>query len=264
MKISARNASAPSKRQGGWGLPGLVALAGGAAMVALASAVRVPESSGGAAGLDDGDAVPALVVTRLDWLPAGSEAKERLRLLDPTPLFMPDRKEGGAGPAGEGVAERPGGSVTESAPAILVFADSRPARDVLRRPLPASPFEAAERVASPRWFDGLARADHGLNGENDPLLARARAAGRMDVFSQGIAGPMARVELPRDPALEAEIWQPVELNVLINAAGAVMSPVITSGSGIGEVDERVRTIVKQELLPRLRLRPGAYRLVVGP
>ena len=75
---------------------------------------------------------------------------------------------------------------------------------------------------------------------------------------------MASVELPQEPALEAEIWQPVELSVLINAAGAVMSPVITSGSGVGEVDERVRTLVKQELLPRLRLRPGAYRLVVGP
>jgi hypothetical protein len=86
----------------------------------------------------------------------------------------------------------------------------------------------------------------------------------MDVFSQGVPGPIASLELPREPALEAEIWQPVELSVLINAAGAVMSPVITNGSGVGEIDERVRTLVKQELLPRLRLRPGAYHLVVGP
>lgn len=86
----------------------------------------------------------------------------------------------------------------------------------------------------------------------------------MDVYRAGETIRVASEILPPDPALDSAIWRPVELSVLVDAAGVVAAPMVTSGSGTGEVDERVRTLVSREVLPRLPLRPGIYRLVVGP
>lgn len=233
-------------------------------MTLLANTVRVPGTSQAEQGAKGTDTpmerrVPDLIVTRLDWLPAGGEVRESLRLLDPTPLFMPGDRMRGAAMASDGVVERPGGGVTESVPATFVFAETAPARGVFRSSLPNSPAGAAERVASSRWFEGMARTDGGVSPGSDHA-----AGARMDVFLQGAATPLAGIELPAEPALEAELWQPIELSVLVNAVGAVTAPVVMAGSGVGEIDDRVRVLVKQELLPRLRLRPGVYRLVVGP
>ena len=234
-------------------------------MTLLANTVRVPGTSQadqGAKGTDTPMArrVPDLIVTRLEWLPAGGEVRESLRLLDPTPLFMPGGRMRGAPMASDGVVERPGGGVTESVPATFVFTETAPAKGIFRSSLPNSPAGAAERVASSRWFEGMARTD----GEATSPGSDHMAGARMDVFQQGAATPLAGIELPAEPVLEAELWQPIELSVLVNAAGAVTSPVVMAGSGVGEIDDRVRVLVKQDLLPRLRLRPGVYRLVVGP
>jgi hypothetical protein len=233
-------------------------------MTVLAGTVRVPGGAAGDVTKQDAEPVPpALVVTRLDSLPAGGEARESLRLLDPTPLFMPNaRGEPASFSSGE-LVERPSGGVTESAPAVLLFSEARPAKDLLRPSLPASPLEAARAVASSRWFNGLARVDAG-GGTRSGINGATAGRGRMDVYTQGASGRLATIELPSDPVLEADFWQPVELRVLIGAAGAVSWPVVITGSGAGEIDEHVQLLVKQELLPRLRLRPGAYHLVVGP
>jgi hypothetical protein len=62
----------------------------------------------------------------------------------------------------------------------------------------------------------------------------------------------------------SELWKPLVLIVLVDANSRCFTPSITSGSGIDEVDEKIRWIVGHELLPTLRLRPGMYRLEVGP
>ncbi len=161
----------------------------------------------------------------------------------------------------DGGIDRPGGGVTENAPAMLVFADSGPARNVLNPPLPQTPLDAEARVTASRWFEGMARGDSKADGTMPPSII---GGAQMDVYAQAEATFVASIPVPDDPIFNAEIWQPVELSVLINAAGALTSPVITKGSGVDQIDERLRIVVKQELLPRLRLRPGAYHLVVGP
>ena len=244
----------------GWFLPGALAAAVALLMVLTAGEVRVP-GRGSAAGTQAGE-VPELKVVRLEWMPAGGQVRESLRLLDPTPLFMPaDRFAEVSVTSGE-MVDRPGGGVTENFAPALTFSDTRPAKGILRPEIPGTPLAAAEFSASSRWFDGLSRIDR--VGEPGAISSAAiRSGGRMDVYRRGEAASFSSVELPVDSMGPAD-WRPLELSVLVNAAGAVSAPLVISGSGEGELDERIRSLVKDALLPRLRLRPGAYRLVVGP
>lgn len=258
--------SVASGRMGGlacWFVPGAVAVVGGALLVLLAGFVSVPSGAESAEGKARGD-LPELTVTRLDWLPAGGEVRESLRLLDPTPLFMPDgRITYAATSISMEIAERPGGDVTEPFAPALAFSDIGPAREILRPVSPGTPLEAVASASGSRWFEGLARVDEtSLPAEDGP--PSLVATGGVDVYRRGEGRRLVSTELPADAALAGVVWQPVELDVLINAAGVVAAPTVIAGSGVGEVDERVRVLVAQEIVPRLRLRPGAYRLVVGP
>lgn len=233
----------------------------GALMALAARTVQVPSSV--EARVATAMPVPELVVTRLDWLPSGGEVRERLRLLDPTPLFMPGTRATGSDITNEGPGGRPGGDAGAPIEAQLIFPDQRPARDVLRSKTPVTPLEATEVVLAPRWFDGMARTE-----APPPVSIEGPAAlsgsGRMDVYRSGEAAPLASVVLPNDAVLEATGWGPIEMNLLVNSAGVVATPKVTSGSGVAEVDERVRALARRHLLPSLLLRPGSYRLVVGP
>jgi hypothetical protein len=75
---------------------------------------------------------------------------------------------------------------------------------------------------------------------------------------------MLSFALPPEDLLRTSLWRPMELTVLWGTAGAVSAPVLIRGSGVPEVDERIQDLVRSDLLPGLRLRPGMYRLVAGP
>ena len=256
--VKTGRVAGPRGREG-WFLPGALAAVAALIMVLAAGEVRVP-GWGSAAGTQAGE-VPELKVVRLEWMPAGGRVRESLRLLDPTPLFMPADRFAEVSIASGEMADRPSGGVTKNFEPALTFSGTRPAKGILRPETPATPLAAAEFSASSRWFEGLARVDRA--GETGAPSA-IRSSGRMDVYRRGEAASFSSVELPVDWAAGLADWQPVELNVLVNAAGAVSAPLVISGSGAGELDERIRSLVKDALLPRLRLRPGAYRLVVGP
>jgi hypothetical protein len=252
------NASHGARGKGGqWLVPSLVAGCAAVLMVLAAGSVRGPDSPVGGDGAALARSVPALSVTRVAWLGAG-ELRERLRLLDPTPLYMPDAGSGVplAGP--EGMLERPGGEVTRGFPPALAFPDERPARDILRSAPPQSSLAASEVVSGSRWFTGMARR------EAPVLPAPVAGSGRFEVYRVGEGERIASLEFPQDAVLATMDWRPMELMVQVQPAGLVAPPVVMTGSGVVEVDEQVRVLVTREWLPRLLLRPGAYRLLVGP
>lgn len=241
-----------------WGLrvaPLLVFVAGGGLLFFLAKQVRVPAPP--LSGSGKGKA-PELVVTRIERLPVGTALREKLQLLDPSPLFMPGGESEGLAGA-EGVPGHAEGNVTGDFPPALRFSQTAPAAGILRPEMPATPLAAAERLAGDRWFDGLARQDDAAASE-----ASAVRAARVEVYALGEAERVAAVDLAKASGLGGTAWRPLTLTVLMDAAGAVTRPVVATSSGIDEVDERIRWIVGHELLPRLRLRPGIYRLEVGP
>jgi hypothetical protein len=245
----------------GWLMPTVVAAGVGGLMVWAAGAVRVP---GPRAGSEVGaEPLPALRVTRLDALPLGGEARERLRLLDPTPLIMPGGRFGGVQFTPEGPEDRPGGAAGAPIPPALAFSAQRPTREILRPQPPADAAAAAEMLAAGRWFGGMARMDAPSRaGVADPVVIAG--SGRVDVFPAGESRPIVSAELPPDELLAAETWRPVELSMVVSVAGPVTPPVVRTGSGSEEADQRVRMLLAREVLPRLALRPGSYRLVVGP
>jgi len=262
MSASLTKTSGSRRREASWILPGVLAASTAVAMAFVAGKVRVPEGEGMRIGpvRPEKGGTPALVVTRMEWLPVAGPVRERLRLFDPTPLFMPGGVETGFSQGAGGDVARSGGGVTEAEDPVLVFPELSPAGGMVRGSAPDSPGAAAEFAASSRWFEGLARSGvDGAAGAGEHF-----AAPRLDVYARGASAKLASLALPAVLDSLGTAWQPVELSVLINAGGVIASPVVTSGSGVDEIDERVRAVVKQDLLPRLRLRPGAYRLVVGP
>ena len=253
------------ERKDQWGIPVALAVAAGLAMLALSRRVSLPEAPAALrqeetvqAGGDSG-AAPSLAITRTEWLPVGSEARERLRLLDPTPLFMPGKWEIEVDAGVPPLNDRPGGEVAMPFAPSLVFSDVRPAREVLVSRVVGTPLEAASLVALPRWFRGMARMD----GEQLPETVN-RMSGRVDVYLVGAAGILQTFAYEAATIASDAPWRPVELQVLVDEAGEVVAPMVKTSSGVETVDERVCELTRDEWLPRLLLRPGNYRLVVGP
>lgn len=239
------------------GLPWMTFGLGGVAIVWMAGAVSVPAAPPGS-GLGERHA-PALVLARTDRLAAGDAVRERLWLLDPSPLFLPSANNV-VGPGPEVIADRPGGEIAKSFPADFSFGPDKPTSDILRPgSLSKSAAAMAARLAGNRWFDGLAR-------RTDPLEEGATAVrvARVEVYRVGEAGPVATMDISSAEGLASAFWRPLELNVLVDIAGAVGQPVVASTSGVDEIDERIRSIVGRELLPTLLLRAGIYRLEIGP
>lgn len=244
--------------RGAWFWPALLALGVGGGLAFAAAWVRLPEAPASFAG--PVQAAPELVVTRFRALPAGEETRERLRLLDPSPLFLPAGVGSEAAGTVPRVEQRQGGAVGAGVPPALAFPDQAPARDILRPRNPNTGLEAEKWGATDRWFAGMSRTDEYARSP----AASANPGGVLEVFIASDLRRVAKIELPADPVLSASSWRPMELRVLVDAAGPVSAPVVIRGSGVDEVDAVVREAVSKDLLPGLRLRPGAYRLIAGP
>lgn len=247
-----------------WWAPTAVAVVAGLAMFGLARRVTLP-----AGPLDDGkierpdafeaaQGTPALAVTRLEWLAEGSEERDRLRLLDPTPLFMPGKWRAEANYGELHLEDRPGGEVASPFPPALMFAEARPGREVLTRSMVGTPQEAVALATESRWFRDMAKSD----GPN--LSPSVNLSGRVDVYQVGGVTPVQAFSYDPGAVASDVLWRPVELQVLVNVTGEVVAPMVEISSGLELVDERVCELTRTEWLPRLNLRPGSYRFVIGP
>lgn len=242
-----------------WGLLA-VFLAGGGLLIGAAGLVRVPSASTTDPGRNSlSSRVPAqLTVTHEDRLPAGGALRERLRLLDPQPLFMTmEGWEGANGP--EASVLRQSGAVVGAFPPALHVGPRSPALGLSMPSMRLSPVDVAARLTASSWFDGLAQEIDASPGDT----ARPRNA-RVEVYRVGTHERIVILDITRAAGLESMMWRPMTLTALINSAGAVVSPSVEASSGVDEIDERIRWIVARELLPTLRLRPGVYRFEVGP
>jgi hypothetical protein len=122
-----------------------------------------------------------------------------------------------------------------------------------------TPVEEAANLAAPRWFEGMARSETPLNEG----AKRARAA-RIEVYELGHSGVVAGFELKQDEVFNANSWMPLELSVTVLDTGTLTRPVLVTSSGNERVDDRIRWLVGRDLLLKTRLRPGIYRMEVGP
>ncbi len=226
-----------------------------AGLAAMAASVRV---NAPAAGAFAGSGRPELAVVRLDLISRADGTRDRLELLDPTPLFMPGG-ERSAGATPESIGEQSGGRVGELFPPVFSFSERGASGEVLSPKPPGSALEAMERVTEPREFEGLSRTE-GASAE--PRL-KARAA-RFEIYDGDDTGPALAVDVGNLPGSDSASWRPMELSLLVTPAGMVARPSVIAGSGSDETDRRIRAFVTDELLLKVNLRPGIYRILVGP
>ena len=226
-----------------------------AIMAGLATAIRVsaPDKK-----LTFAPKAPGLEIVQLERLSRLDQTREKLELLDQTPLFLP-RSGLAAGSVPATLTDRPGGRVGELYAASLVFQERGAGREILASSGPKSPLEGFGAVTQGRWFLGLARRDQ--DEAASPLSPRAA---RVEIYRLNESSPEAVLELAGFAETAPAGWKPIELSLLVTPVGVVARPGIVTGSGSEEMDERIRTLLTTELLLKVRLRSGIYRVLVGP
>lgn len=203
-------------------------------------------------------AVPSLFISSIDRLSRDDSTRDRLELLDPSPLFMPGT-DAVPGAASADLRDRPGGRVAELFPAAMVFNESAAGRELLVPAVPGSAVEALGVVTQRRFFDGLARQDR--SGATE---VSSYPTGRVEFYREGATAPESEFELGVLNGVASTSWRPVEFRLLVNASGLAAQLVMVSGSGVDELDSAVRTRLKNDLLLRAKLKPGNYRILAGP
>ena len=239
---------------GALGASGVVA--GVTVMALLASWVRVPTV---AEPIGTAQTQPGLMIMRADRLPMVGGVREQIWLLDPAQLFMPDGASIGQGGT-TGLASRSGGQAEKTYPAAMVFPERQPAGGLLRHSKGRTVAEEAASLAESRWFEGMAR-NQSSDVRTDPSLMRAA---RFELFQVGQSGPEVAFDLRADEILSTISWMPLELSLRVLDTGTLTRPVLVTSSGNERVDDRIRWLVGRDLFLKTKLRPGLYRLEVGP
>jgi hypothetical protein len=175
-------------------------------------------------------------------------------LLDPTPLFLPTKWN--ATPR-EVRAPEMGGRFQAFDKRIFTFQDNELK---LKLPLPVevpkSPMEAVADDVRSAALSGFGRTDRPL------IPVEARGA-----FLEVVASATGRKVLTQPLAVTAPgkgNWRPMELMANVSAAGLVGPPVVTSSSGVEEVDAFFTNYLARTLRIGERLGPGFYRISIGP
>lgn len=184
--------------------------------------------------------------------------RDRLELMDPTPLFMPGG-ERGAGATPDSIGGQSGGAVGKVFQPAMSFVERGAGRTVLLPAAPGSALEAMEAVTETRSFESLSRTE---NPVAKPSL-KTRAA-RLEIYPGGDTAPGTVMDLDQLPGSDSPSWRPMELSLLVTSAGTIVRPSIVSGTGVDEVDLKIRAYLNDELLLKAALRPGFYRILVGP
>ncbi len=181
--------------------------------------------------------------------------RERADLFDPTPLFFPT--EWNYGPQGlpENLQRQPG-QVFGGFEAKLVF--SGPGL----KSYGVAPARVPEKLT-----DVLVQGNEaplaGFGHIDAPQSSLPVRAAYLDVraFSGGesiISQMLAGFQTPRID------YAPLEFIVVVDSAGVVGEPFLTSGSGWEEVDAFFRAYLVKTFRLGERLNPGRYRVLLGP
>lgn len=198
--------------------------------------------------------LPTLALARRGAGLPGELLAEQLAAYDPAPLFIPSRM--GSNDAVLPEAARPGvGGPFAALPPELTK---------------KGPLEFPSPVVVPRTpVEGLRLTER----PDSPLALQ-----RMDGAGEGLAKRMAKVDavlsdsgrvvltlsLPVSGDLPQSDWQPLELMGAVTRSGLAGDLVVTSSSGVDEIDEYFRSHLRKNVRIGERLPVGFYVFRVGP
>ena len=184
---------------------------------------------------------------------------DELALQDLAPLFLPTRYN--AAPSALKQPE-PGQSYFDTDAVKLHFDDANPGVH-LPPPFHAPPTPADALADSP----GPLAAGIGRTNAS-PAPAPPHAA-QIEVFAEANGEAVLTQTLgvsarPTVGGREIQGWSPVEFVASVDAMGLVGPLLVTSGSGVEDVDNFFRNYLAKTFRLGDRLTPGFYRIVVGP
>lgn len=241
----------------------IIAVAGAAvAIVALLFLFRLPPPPAALTGPAAGSATrPAVQLARPN--PADRLLKDETELRDLRPLFLPTERNATL----PELKREPGRAFLANETEKLSFlpneldiakdlpplatVDGKPAQE-------AKPLDVLAAEGSARSLLGFGRNDlqvHALKPRGGIIEAVSTATGRQ-VFT-------APISLEGAPPGDKP-WAPVEFLARIDAAGLASPLVVTSSSGVEEVDTHFRRFLARTYRIGERLSPGFYRVIVAP
>jgi hypothetical protein len=176
-------------------------------------------------------------------------------LRDPTPLFLPTEYNSSRQ---EYVAVEPAGAFEGFPPQYVFEATQLDLRLPPAEVVPSSPAEALAGDPLGAPFVGFGRGDLVVQ----PV---AKRAAYVEIMESGTGRLVygAAIGDARPPASSVP-WQPMEFMAAVDAAGLVGSLVPTVRSGVDEMDAYFSRYLTETLCVGQRLRPGFYRISVGP
>ena len=240
----------PAKQRFPW-----VAVSAAVSAVVVASVAWLQVPADSMPGVEAGT-LPALGLTRVGPASPQELLAEQLAAYDPTPMFIPS-------------------AMTSSDPELP--ADCRPWAG---GPFAALPPELTKTgpLKFPPVVPVPAVATDGLRLTERPDVPLSMARGDDSALGQGLAPRLGQLEavdaesgrvaltldLPVAADFPAGDWQPLELVGAVTREGLVGELVVTTSSGVDEIDAYFRFHLRKKVRIGVRLPEGFYTFRVGP
>ena len=231
--------------KGRWTLAVVGAAAGGALGLMLFRQPQAPAAAAGKAPLRQS----VTLVSEQD-----KAVNDESVLLDPTPLFLPTKWNA---TQRELAPREPGGRFQGYDAPRFSFTENELK---LGLPVPiAVPAGPAEAVAA----DAPAAVLVGFGRTALPVAAPEPRGAFVEIVMAGNGRKVLAQAIPGTPPGNGA-WQPVEFVAGVDAAGLVGPLVVTTRSGVEEVDTYFANYLARTLRVGERLAPGFYRICIGP
>ncbi len=175
-------------------------------------------------------------------------------LLDPTPLFLPTKWNA---TQKEITPPEAGGRFQGYDAPKFSFRENE-LKVGLPAPIkvPAGPAEAVAADAPMSVLVGFGRTE-------GPSVTQTPRGAFVEIVAATNGRRMLAQSIPTAPTAKG-VWQPVEFLAGVDAAGLVGPLVVTSRSGLEEVDGYFASYLTKTMRIGERLAPGFYRICVGP
>ncbi len=200
--------------------------------------------------------VPTVGLTRLDSGTTDEIVREQAELFDPTPLFLPTPSNAQPHHLSVGVAREPETAFAAFVPKLQFDENALALSFPAVVTTPTRPVDALAVGLSPRPLLGFGRVDLAA----EPLAVRG---GFAEVSATGTGEPVLAQALP-GAVPPAGDWAPLEFLVAVNAMGLIGPPQLMHGSGSDAVDAYFRAFLVEKFRLSARLRPGFFRVRIGP
>lgn len=192
-------------------------------------------------------------VLQLTGRAAGDLLREQAEYFDPTPLFFPTSLNYGQGRPIGALGREPSEGFVDYAPDFR-FTEKLAAYGLSADPAPQRP-EDLLTFADESPFAGIGRTPLAF-----PRLQERRGFVEVKSLKGGVV--VLRQTL-QELSLPVEDFAPVEFLLLIGANGVVGEPLITTNSGLDQVDSYLREYLVKSYRIGERLPPGKYAVSVG-